>query len=464
MTLKRIFCALLCLLLIVGAPVMAEEDKDARIAELEAQVAELQAQVDAYHLKEIVASFDGGEVPLEDAEQLYNEYVNMYAQYGIDIAAYGMEDMLRESVITAQAEDAIVGYMAGQLGMGLTEDQETAFAEEAETTYQSILDSYYQNYFASQYETEEEGRAAAEAYLADMGYTSQYVLDGLRQTQLNTNVYDYVTGDVTISEEEVQTAYDEYVAADEANYTSSAYSFETAFTNGTTIYYTPEGYRNVKHILFRFDDDQAARYEELDSLLVDLEAEQIAAAEAEAATPAPEATEAAETDAAETATAEPETHRLASEIEADIAAAEAELEALYAELLPEAEAAIERFNNGEDIEALIEELNDDTGMPDTGYAVSETAEVSSQAWDPAFTEGALSIEEVGGLSAPVYGSYGIHLIYYVGDLTAGATPLEDVHDTVESLALQSKIEQTYSDQMEAWKEELNLVTYPENMA
>ena len=45
MTLKRIFCALLCLLLIVGAPVMAEEDKDARIAELEAQVAELQAPI-----------------------------------------------------------------------------------------------------------------------------------------------------------------------------------------------------------------------------------------------------------------------------------------------------------------------------------------------------------------------------------------------------------------------------------
>ena len=39
--------------------------------ELEAQVAELQAQVDAYHLKEIVASFDGGEVSLEDAESLY---------------------------------------------------------------------------------------------------------------------------------------------------------------------------------------------------------------------------------------------------------------------------------------------------------------------------------------------------------------------------------------------------------
>lgn len=59
MSLKRIFCALMCALLVVSGLALAEEDKDARIAELEAQVAELQAQVDAYHLKEIVASFDG---------------------------------------------------------------------------------------------------------------------------------------------------------------------------------------------------------------------------------------------------------------------------------------------------------------------------------------------------------------------------------------------------------------------
>ena len=98
MTLKRLLCALLCALMIASVPALAEEpaaetapveetargrdrpkrpprkrrlteeDKDARIAELEAQVAELQAQVEAYHLKEIVASFDGGEVPLEEAE------------------------------------------------------------------------------------------------------------------------------------------------------------------------------------------------------------------------------------------------------------------------------------------------------------------------------------------------------------------------------------------------------------
>ena len=453
MTLKRILCALLCALLLAAVPAMAEDaDKDARIAELEAQVAELQAQVDAYHLKELVATFDGGEVPLDEAESLYDLSVTQYAQMGIDVVAYGMDGILREVVVDTLAEEAIVQYMAGELGLGLTEEQQAQFAEEAQATYDSQVDSYYQTYLAGQYESEEDGLAAAAQALDEMGYSYESYLDSLTSTQLSTNVYDYVTKDVAVSEEDVEAAYDEYVAADEANY-ADPYQFENAFSSGVTIYYTPEGYRNVKHILFKFDDDQATRYDELSTRLADLEAEQVAAAEAADATPAPEAED-----------GEAESPRAITEIEADIAQVSADLDALYEELMPEAEAAIERFNAGEDIDALIAELNDDTGMPETGYAVSTTAEASAQAWDPAFTEGALSIEEVGGLSAPVRGVYGIHLIYYAGDITPGATALEEVHDEVESLTLQNKISQTYADQVSAWKEELHLVTYPEHLA
>ena len=476
MTMKRILCALLCALLLAAAPAMAEDadnaaapaevenadngptpaegeaDKDARIAELEAQVAELQAQVDAYHLKELVATFDGGEVPLDEAESLYDLSVTQYAQMGIDVVAYGMEGILREVVVDTLAEEAIVQYMAGELGLGLTEEQQAQFAEEAQATYDSQVDSYYQTYLAGQYESEEDGLAVAAQALDEMGYSYESYLDSLTSTQLSTNVYDYVTKDVAVSEEDVEAAYDEYVAADEANY-ADPYQFENAFSSGVTIYYTPEGYRNVKHILFKFDDDQATRYDELSARLADLEAEQVAAAEAADATPAPEAED-----------GEAESPRAITEIEADIAQVSADLDALYEELMPEAEAAIERFNAGEDIDALIAELNDDTGMPETGYAVSTTAEASAQAWDPAFTEGALSIEEVGGLSAPVRGVYGIHLIYYAGDITPGATALEEVHDEVESLTLQNKISQTYADQVSAWKEELHLVTYPEHLA
>ena len=290
-------------------------------------------------------------------------------------------------------------------------------------------------------------------------------LSQLAESIVAVNLMRAVTPEATalygvFSEEEIEAAYDENVAADEANY-ADPYQFENAFMNGTTIYYTPEGYRNVKHILFKFDDEQAARYDELSTRLADLEAEQLAAVEAAEATPAPEATGTA-TD--ETATAAPtEAPRAITEIEADIAETNADLDALYAELMPEAESAIERFNAGEDIDALIAELSDDN-MPESGYAVSETAEASLQAWDPAFTAGALSVEEVGGLSAPVRGVYGIHLIYYAGDITPGATALEDVHDEVEAQTLQAKISETYGAQIDAWKTELNLVTYPENLA
>ena len=475
MTMKRILCALLCALLLAAAPAMAEDadnaaapaevenadngptpaegeaDKDARIAELEAQVAELQAQVDAYHLKELVATFDGGEVPLDEAESLYDLSVTQYAQMGIDVVAYGMDGVLREVVVDTLAEEAIVQYMAGELGLGLTEEQQAQFAEEAQQAYEGLVDSYYQTYLANQYESEEEGLAAAAQAVIDMGYDYDYYLEALTDNQLVSNVYDYVTKDVTVSEEEIEAAYDGYVADDEATY-ANPYQFENAFSSDTTIYYTPEGYRNVKHILFKFDDDQATRYDELSTRLADLEAEQVAAAEAADATPAPEAED-----------GEAESPRAITEIEADIAQVSADLDALYEELMPEAEAAIERFNAGEDIDALIAELSDDN-MPEAGYVVSETADAAAQAWDPAFTAGALSIEEVGGLSEPVRGVYGIHLIYYAGDLTPGATPLEDVHDVVEEQTLQNKITQTYADQISAWKEELNLVTYPENLA
>ena len=480
MTLKRLLCALLCALLLASVPALAEEpaadaaiadqtaeaplteeDKDARIAELEAQVSALQAQVEAYHLKEIVASFDGGEVPLEEAEALYDASVEQFAQYyGIDVAAYGMEDLLRQDVVNTLAEQAIVQYMAGELGLALTEDQQAQFSQEAQQTYEALVNNYYQTYLVNQSESEEEGLATAAQTLNEMGYTYEYYLDMLTQSQLATNVYDYVTGDVTVSEEEIQAAYDSNVAADEASY-ADASQFETAFTNGATIYYTPEGYRNVKHILFKFSDEQATTYDELSAQLASLEAEQAAAIEAaETAQTTDEAAEATD-EAADTA--EAAAPRALADIEADIEAINAELDALYTELLPEAEAAAERFNAGEDIDALIAELSDDN-MPEAGYVVSETADAAAQAWDPAFTAGALSIEEVGGLSEPVRGVYGIHLIYYAGDLTPGATPLEDVHDVVEEQTLQNKITQTYADQISAWKEELNLVTYPENLA
>jgi len=50
----------------------------------------------------------------------------------------------------------------------------------------------------------------------------------------------------------------------------------------------------------------------------------------------------------------------------------------------------------------------------------------------------------------------------MADIPAGAVPLEQIHDKVETTALEDKLADTYSAQLDAWKQELNLKMYLEN--
>ena len=114
---------------------------------------------------------------------------------------------------------------------------------------------------------------------------------------------------------------------------------------------------------------------------------------------------------------------------------------------------------------LIAQYGEDPGMTrepaaSQGYAVAE----DSSYWDPAFTEGAMSIAEIGGISAPVYGSYGIHVIYYESDIPAGAVALEDVKAEIETLSLDEKISSTYNTTLDEWITSLNPVYHYENLA
>ena len=84
-----------------------------------------------------------------------------------------------------------------------------------------------------------------------------------------------------------------------------------------------------------------------------------------------------------------------------------------------------------------------------GYAVA----AGSTTWDPAFTEGAMSIEAAGQISGPVYGQNGIHIIYYLSDITPGAVPFEEIAEAAEANALNAKISETYNAQVQAWMEE-----------
>ena len=81
-----------------------------------------------------------------------------------------------------------------------------------------------------------------------------------------------------------------------------------------------------------------------------------------------------------------------------------------------------RIDAGEDFASLIEAYGEDPGMQNEptktrGYYVS----ANSSNWDSMFTDGAMSLAEVGDVTrTPVIGSSGIHIIRYESDVTPGA--------------------------------------------
>ena len=453
MTMKKVICLVLALVMALGCTAaMAEEELQAQLDAANAKIEELQALVDAYYpyyMAQVVATYgEDGVIWLEDVQAEYDALASQYASYGLDLVAYGMADSVKMDIVSAAVEDAVVLAKAAELGLDQLDDATMAAIEEdAKATFEMYLSYYYDYYYAEAEEITDEMRAEAEAYWASNGADEEIIAIDMAREAIFEAVYAEVTKDVALTEEDVEEAYQALIEANKSSYTNDA-TYNSDRNAGVAIAWNPEGYRAVKHVLIQFDDEQSQRYSDLEAQLTSLNAEK----------------EAIENPAEETEEdAEPVELRTIEEVNADIAACATELESLYTQLLPTAEEVIEKFNKGTSFENLIAEYNTDPGMQSEpiatiGYAVS----ADSTTWDPAFTEGSMSIAEKGGISEPVYSSFGIHIIWYMDDVPAGEVALEEIRSEVEIDALDAKIQNTYSSQVAAWLEEMNVEYHFEN--
>ena len=463
MNLKKWLCLALAALMALGTFALAEgDDLQAQLDAANARIAELEVQVEKYrpyYENQIVAEFgEDGIIWLEDAQAEFEEASAYYAQMGIPVDNFTAE--IKQSIVESMVQQAVLDAKAAELGIGEADEQTVAdLTEEAASDLENYI-GYYTSYFAQEGATDEENRQATIDGLANAGITQDVLLEQRLSQYKDEQLHSYVTADVTVDDADVQAKYEAMVADDEESYAEDDYAYNNARNQGAIIAWNPEGYRAVKHVLVKFDDDQAAQYSELQDALKNLNDELTAMDQ-------PEETEEEDTEAeTEEAEAEPEeageaveAPRTREEIQTDIGAVGASIEALYSELLPRTQEVIDAFNDGKDFDALIAEYNDDPGMKNEptasqGYAVS----AASTTWDSAFTEGAMSIAEVGQISGPVYGANGIHIIYYMSDITPGAVPFEAIEDVVRERALEEKISETYDSQVNAWVEEAG-VTY-----
>lgn len=451
---KKVLCGCVALTLALGSfGAVAEQDLQAQLDAANAKIAELQAQVDAYYpfyAAQVVATYgDDGVIWLEDVEAEYAAVEAQYAGYGISLANYGLVDTTKKDIVDAAVRNAVLLEKATELGLDQFDEEKTAeLAASAQATFDEYVNYYISYFYADAEEVTDEMRQEAEKYWAEGGMSLEQIQESLTQSAVMDAVYDYAVKDVAIEEADVQASYEALIEANKANYADDR-SYNADRSGGATIAWNPEGYRAVKHVLVMFNDEQAQKYSELQSQLSSLNAELEAIENPVEATAAPEAT--AEAEATPEPTPEP---RSAEEVQAEIDACTVELDSLYGELMPRAEEVIAAFDEGTSFDELIKEYNEDPGMQNEptasiGYAVS----ANSTYWEQPFTDGAMSIAEKGGISDPVRGSNGIHIIYYMDDVPAGEVALEEIREAVETQALDEKLNATYENQVSAWVEE-----------
>lgn len=497
-TFAKLAALMLALTLVLSGCNLVDVDQLALIAQQREEVAET--------LSTVLVEYDGGTLTAQDVMPVfYSNYSYMsqiYSSMGYEVDTETVNSILEDAVQT-ELENRVIAAQFEERGLSLPVTEEE-IAEEADTAYQTNYE--YALEYASG-DTDEERAANAELVLFTEGYTPEYMynmmLSGYQADALQADVETEVT---EVTDEELQAAYDEKVAADEETYTESPTDIESDATDvNSVICWRPEGYRAVKHVLVIPEDDVlqavtdardavdaaeeelAALEEELAALTDDDAADETttgAAADETTGAAGDETTDettdatgdaandAASSDASDGTTDAEATDapRTAEEIQADIDAKVAEIEQLE-QAQAEAEAAClasvsdvtdeiyAQLGAGESFDDVMAAYGEDPGMQSepsmtTGYYVS----AESTTWDANFTAGAMALENVGDYSAtPVISTSGVHIIYYYEDVPAGAVPLDEVRDALYDQTLETMREEHYTEQLAAWVEALNPV-------
>ena len=387
---------------------------------------------------DVLVTVNGTEITRGEILDIASNLLYNYSQQGYDTSDQSLVSYVSSIAVEFAIQYALLDQQAALLGYDqFTDDERAAIEADANAQWTEIVDMYVSYYGGLTAESTEEDKIAARAEVISLLETNGYSYDILLDTLLENATYERLEADMVagaaVTEEDVQAYYEELIAQDEAQYANDAASYEymTQYY-GETAYYTPAGYRGIIHILLEVDETLLSEYQGLAAALEEQE----------------NAEEGIET------TEEPVTQE-------QVDAAKA---AILASVQPTIDDINTRMQSGESFETLITEYGTDPGMLDpanltNGYAVH----MDSIVWDPAFTNAAFSIENIGGWSEPSLGSYGIYIAYYLRDIPAGPVELtEDLKNDLQAELLAQKENELFTAKLNEWYEAAE-ITYSEEI-
>ena len=387
----------------------------------------------------VIEFADGTFVTVGDMQNVYNDMYSYYAYlydmyYGVVPA--DLDEYVANKTANAYLLQEVTKRHAEEYGVSVTPEMEAEAAVSAQEEYDSYIDSYISYNLADM--DEEKARKEAEKAVDKMGYTYEYMLKEHTDSLLVEAIIEKMTEDITEpSEEEIVALYNEKVASDEQSYKDNAESFENATSYGTTLYWLPEGYRAVQHILLKPTDEAllteyTTAYEKNYALSTELVSVFTNGSEDE--------------------------ERTTDVITEELNAATAALKDVENRIIADCQSTLDEINAklAEGV-AFPDLIMDYTADSDSVFYVSEN---TTSLIEP-FKNGAMALANVGDVSAPVVGEYGVHLIYYVEDVTSGPVDMENVREALTAEALQNAKDAAYDAQANIWIEESGAQLYVE---
>ena len=179
-----------------------------------------------------------------------NYMTALYSRYGLSFDSTNADVMnsLTDNVLNSLVERSVLLAKAKELGLDQLTDEEKTKIEENTASQLDSLRKSAANEFSLDLETQLE---EINAKLDELGYTEEVVRKGMTESLLITKAEDYAVKDVTVTEDEIVADFNSKVEAAKTSYESDLSAYGKAVLNGTTVYYRPAGYRNVKQILIQ---------------------------------------------------------------------------------------------------------------------------------------------------------------------------------------------------------------------
>lgn len=413
---------------------------------------EMQADEDIAKLRtkyaDTVASWDSGAITTADVLAAFdsaysNQYYN-YAYFGLQLDDASVRSIIDDTLTDRVRAEITAAHFDAE--NALTQEELDALNETVTAEQEELRASALES---AEGKTAKQKNANVRVMLCEIGreFDTDYKTHLLeeKREKMETLLSDTIAD---VSDEDLEAAYVSRVEEDEASYASNTAALESALTSGNTVYWMPEGYRTVKHILIQPQDELLSAYTDAKSRR-DVAEDNIEDLALEL----------------DNYDAETAGERSQDDIRAEIEAAQAELDTLKEEIAAAAQVCLDDVKPttdaiyaalvaGMNFDDAIAQYGQDPGMQNeptmtTGYYVC----ANSANWQQEFTDGAMALGEVGAYSeAPVLSGSGVHIILYASDVPSGEIGLENVRDALYNEVLTEKKDAYVTETIDGWVE------------